>query len=308
MDLMSLCKLLGLTQRQTYFNKLMEALFKLLARWPLPLLHGLGAALGWLVYCLSPTYRHRFAGNSHQAGYTAAKVRPAIAHAGRMVAELPRLWWGAPVHVQWDGAALIDQAHATGQGIVFLTPHLGCFEVTAQAYAQRYAPQGQSITVLYRPARKVWLQNLLRQSRHRPGLAAAPATLSGVKSLVKALRSGQALGILPDQVPPQGLGVWADFFNLPAYSMTLPARLAKQTGAVILLAWGERLPNGAGYCVHLRPFAPTLSDAPEQAAMQINSAMESLVRECPEQYLWGYARYKTPRIDDMLAASTGAPS
>ncbi len=307
MDLTSLCKLLGLTQRPLNFNAWMEALlqafFKLLARLPLPLLHALGAVLGWLAFALSPTYRRRFVTHSLLAGYSARQVRRSIAHAGRMVAELPRLWWGAPVSIQWDGAELIDAAHAAGQGIVFLTPHLGCFEVTAQAYAQRYAPDGKVITVLYRPARQAWLQAVVSQSRSRPGLAAAPATLAGVKTLMKALRKGQALGILPDQVPPRGLGVWASFFGHRAYSMTLPARLAKQTGATILLAWGERLPRGAGYCVHLRPFTESLSDAPEQSATQINAAMADLIRECPQQYLWGSARYKQPRSDDMAAAS-----
>jgi Kdo2-lipid IVA lauroyltransferase/acyltransferase len=288
----------------------MEALFKLLAKalakWPLPLLHAIGAALGWLVYGLSPTYRRRFKANAQLAGYAAAQVRSAVAHAGRMVAELPRLWLGKPVAIEWDGAELIDAAHAAGRGIIFLTPHLGCFEVTAQAYALRYAPEGKTITVLYRPARKSAIQALVSQSRSRPGLAAAPATLSGVKTLVKALRNGQALGILPDQVPPQGLGAWAPFFGQSAYSMTLPARLAKQTGATILLAWGERLPSGAGYCVHLRPFTASLSDEPVRAATQINAAMEGLVRECPQQYLWGYARYKSPRSVDVLSPAQGA--
>lgn len=289
-----------------YFIKLMEALFKLLAHLPLPLLHGLGAAMGWLAYAVSTTYRRRFATNSRLAGFSPSQVRPAVAHAGRMVAELPRLWWGAPVRIDWNGAELIDQAHASGKGIVFLTPHLGCFEVTAQAYAQRYAAQGKAITVLYRPARKAWLQNLVSQSRNRPGLTAAPATLSGVKTLVKALRGGQALGILPDQVPPVGLGVWANFFGQRAYSMTLPTRLAKQTGATILLAWGERLPRGSGYRVHIRPFKGELSDAPEQSCAQINTAMECLVSECPQQYLWGYARYKQPREDTVLGAGAAA--
>jgi Kdo2-lipid IVA lauroyltransferase/acyltransferase len=262
--------------------------------------------MGWLAYAFSATYRHRFVANSRIAGYAPNQVRPAIAHAGRMVAELPRLWWGAPVPIQWDGVELIDAAHTQDRGIIFLTPHLGCFEVTAQAYAQRYAQQGKTITVLYRPARKAWLQKLVSQSRDRDGLAAAPATLAGVKALVKALRSGQALGMLPDQVPPLGLGVWADFFGQGAYSMTFPARLAKQTGATILLAWGERLPTGSGYRVHLRAFTDDLSSEPETAARQINAAMEGLVRECPEQYLWGYARYKQPRVDDVLSGERAA--
>jgi KDO2-lipid IV(A) lauroyltransferase len=115
-----------------------------------------------------------------------------------------------------------------------------------------------------------------------------------VKTLVKALRAGQALGILPDQVPPDGLGVWAPYFGQPAYTMTLPGKLAAQTGAKLILAWGERLDFGRGYCIHLSPMDDTLPEDPVQAAASINSAMERLVRECPEQYLWGYARYKAP--------------
>jgi Kdo2-lipid IVA lauroyltransferase/acyltransferase len=284
----------------------MEFLFKLLARWPLAWLHALGAALGWLTYAASPTYRSRFQANALAAGYSAAQVQGAIAHAGRMACELPRLWLGKSVPIQWDGFELIDAAHEAGKGVIFLTPHLGCFEVTAQAYALRYAPQGKAITVLYRPARKSALQALVSRARQRPGLHAAPATLSGVKALVKALRSGQALGILPDQVPPLGLGTWAPFFGKPAYSMTLPARLAAQTGATILLAWGERLPRGAGYCVHFRPFDGVLSNQADLAAGQINAAMERLIRECPQQYLWSYARYKQPRADALSAPSVEA--
>lgn len=281
----------------------MGLLFRLCAKCPLWLLHSIGAVLGWLAYGLSPTYRQRFQANAKQAGFEREQVRPAIAHAGRMVLELPRLWLGKRVPITWDGAQLIDAAHASGQGVIFLTPHLGCFEITAQAYAQRYAASGKAMTVLYRPARKPWLQEILLSSRNRPGLRAVPATLSGVKTLVKALRSGQALGMLPDQVPPVGLGVWASFFGCPAFTMTLPARLAQQTGALLILAWGERLSSGRGYCVHLRPFDHDLSHSPEAAAVQINTAMEQLVRECPQQYLWGYARYKAPREDGIGAGT-----
>jgi Kdo2-lipid IVA lauroyltransferase/acyltransferase len=286
----------------------MEALFRLLSRWPLPLLHGVGALLGWLAYLLSPTYRRRFLANALQAGYTPSQVRAAIAHAGRMVTELPRLWWGKPVHIEWRGQEIFDTAHTSKQGIIFLTPHLGCFEITAQAIAQRYAKEERQITVLYRPARQTWLQELMRGARDRPGMQAVPASLSGVKALVKALRSGQALGMLPDQVPPQGLGVWADFFGKPAYTMTLSARLALQTGSQLVQVWGERLPWGRGYRVHFSMFEDELNADAATAARQINAAMEQLVRQCPEQYLWGYARYKQPRSDDVFAASSEAAS
>ena len=132
----------------------MLTLFRLLSRWPLWLLHLLGAALGWMVFALSPTYRRRFVANAAQAGYSFAQVRAAVAHAGRMSAELPRLWMGAPTPLQWEGSECVDAAYARGQGVIFLTPHLGCFESTAQGLAQRYSPAHGPILVLYRPARQ----------------------------------------------------------------------------------------------------------------------------------------------------------
>ena len=188
------------------------------------------------------------------------------------------------------GDELIAAARARGRGIVFLTPHLGCFEVTAQGYAARFG----AITVLYRPARKAWLRDLVDTSRMRRHLATAPTTLAGVKQMLKALKAGEAVGLLPDQVPPQGLGVWAPFFGRAAYTMTLSARLAQQTGATVLLAWGERLPWGRGYRIRLRPWPGELAQETAAAAAQVNAQIEHLIRECPQQYLWGYARYKTP--------------
>jgi KDO2-lipid IV(A) lauroyltransferase len=279
----------------------MLTLLRWMSRWPLWLLHAVGAALGWISYWLSPTYSRRFDANAAQAGVPRDLARPAIAEAGRLIAELPYLWLRPaqqPIldKVRWDGVELIIAAHAQRRGIVFLTPHMGCFEVTAQAYAERFGPQHGAITVLYRPARKVWLRSLVDTSRNRPGLAAAPATLAGVRQMMRALRRGEAVGLLPDQVPPDGMGVWAPFFGKPAYTMTLAARLAQQTGAVLLLAWGERLAHGAGYVVHLAPLAAELPiDAQAESAAAINQAMEGLIRQCPQQYLWGYDRYKTPR-------------
>ena len=284
----------------------MSTLVRWLARRPLWLLHALGAGLGWLAYLLSPTYRRRFAAHAALAGVPPADWRASVAEAGRMVSELPWLWLRPPheelgARVRWHGAELIEAAHAQGRGVLFLTPHMGCFEVTAQAIAERFAPAHGPITVLYRPARQAWLRTLIEGSRARPGVATAPASLAGVRLMIRALRRGEAVGLLPDQVPPSGMGVWAPFFGRPAYTMTLAARLLQQTGAVPLLIWGERLPHGAGYTVRVSALGETLpANDPTQAesAAVINRAMERLIRQCPQQYLWGYNRYKTPRSGD----------
>ena len=273
----------------------MLALYRLASRWPLPLLHALGALLGWLTWLASPTYRRRLAAHAALAGYGFAQVRPAVAHAGRMALETPRLWFGPPVPVRWDGTEVVDAAYAAGRGVVFLTPHLGCFEITAQGLAERYHARYGPITVLYRPARQAALAPVVETARRREGLETAPTTLSGVRQMIKALRAGRAVGLLPDQVPPEGQGLWSPFFGQPAYTMTLAARLIQQTGATPLLVWGERLPRGQGYVLHFRALAEPMAGELAPAVAQINREMERLIREAPGQYLWGYGRYKTPR-------------
>ena len=264
---------------------------------PLPVLHAMGWLLGWLSFAFSGRYRRRLFAHAAQAGFSRQVALASVGESGKLVAELPRLWLGRPVPVSWSGAEHIEAAQRDGSAVLFLTPHLGCFEITAQAYAQRFGA-AHPMTVLFRPARQPWLRDLVAGARQRPGLFAAPTTLAGVKQLIKALKAGQAVGLLPDQVPPDGQGVWAPFFGREAYTMTLSGRLAQAGRVHILLSWGERLRGGQGYRVHVRPFEPLnggpLADDPLEAATQINRAMEALVRECPAQYLWSYNRYKSP--------------
>ena len=273
----------------------MRLLFKVLSFLPLLVLHGVGWLLGWLVFLLSATYRDRLIANARQAGVVRRRWMQSVGAAGQLVAELPRLWMGTPVPVEWVGESYIEDALQLGRGILFLTPHLGCFEVAAQAYAAKFGQHGHPITVLYRPPRQSWLKSLVESSRERPGLKTAPTTLAGVKQMVRALKAGECVGLLPDQVPPDGLGEFAPFFGKDAYTMTLSVRLAAQTGAVVLFAWGERLAWGRGYRIHVQSCPQEWSTNMPQALRQMNGVMESMVLNAPQQYLWGYARYKTPR-------------
>ena len=281
----------------------MPVVFRFFSVFPLWLLHIMGAAMGWVAFVASATYRRRFLANVALAGYSFGAVRAAVAHAGRMVTELPRLWLGAPMPCRIEGDACVEAAYAAGRGIVYLTPHQGCFELSAQAAARRWSAERGPITVLYRPARQAWLAKVMETARNRPGMLAVPTTLAGVRQMIKALRRGEAVGLLPDQVPPDGQGLWAPFFGRDAYTMTLAVRLAQQTGAAVVLARCERLPWGRGFVTHFEPLAEPLSEQIDVAVVQINQAMEHLIRQCPEQYLWGYARYKKPRADAPAAAA-----
>jgi KDO2-lipid IV(A) lauroyltransferase len=268
-------------------------LFRFLSIFPLPMLHALGSALGWLVYLASPSYRRRLRANLELAGYGSQR-RQAVAEAGKAIVELAFVWCARPERVnrlcKVENFELVLSTLASGRGIVFLTPHLGCFELTAQQIARQVA-----LTVMYRPPRKDALRPLVEGARARENLHLAPANMSGVRILAKALKRGQPIGILPDQVPQEGEGVWAPFFGRPAYTMTLPAKMAQLGNAAIVLTYAERLPGGRGYVVRFVPFEGELSGTAAEQAAAINRAMEQLIARCPAQYYWSYNRYKKPQ-------------
>jgi KDO2-lipid IV(A) lauroyltransferase len=268
-------------------------LFRFLSVFPLPLLHGLGAALGWLVYLLSPSHRRRMRENMARAGFS-QHLSQAIAESGKSLVELAFIWC-APAervarHATLDNWELVQAALERGRGIVFLTPHLGCFEIVAQQIALR-----TPLTVMYRPPRKAALKPLIEGARARENLMLAPANMSGVRIFAKCLKKGQPIGLLPDQVPQEGEGVWADFFGRSAYTMTLPAKLALMGEAELIVTYAERLPHGKGYIVHFVAFDKAeLGDTSASQALAINASMEKLIARSPSQYFWSYNRYKVP--------------
>lgn len=296
---------------------MLPTLFAWLARRRLRHLHAAGVLLGWAAWLGSPVYRRRLHANATRAGVSATDRRRSVAEAGKMVMELPRLWL-RPHHeaiadpVAWQGDALIDAALARGKGLVLLTAHLGSFEVAAQAYAERWGAT-QPLTALYRPARQPWLRQMMEGARRRPGLQTAPASLAGVRQLMRALKAGQTLGMLPDQVPPAGLGVWAPFYGEPAYTMTLATKLAAQTGCELLLITVRRRPRGGGYDIHVAPLPEPLPPPPSPAtarddeawtlaaATVLNRALQWQISQAPSQYLWGYHRFKQPRQPEAAA-------
>ena len=273
---------------------LLSVLMRLGARMPLAAQHFLGAGLGWLVYGLSPTYRRRCRENLRASGLFADKaafrstLHGAVAETGKSISELCRVWFGDDAEidriVRCDDWSVVEEALRGGKGLIFLTPHLGCFEISA-LYGARRLP----LTILYRPPKRAGLEALMQAGRQRAQAKLAPANLQGVRLLIKALRRGEAIGILPDQAPGVGEGEWADFFGRPAYTMTLVSRLQQSTGAAVVMAFAERLPHGAGYRLHLeRVPADPLNPA------ALNRAVERIITRCPAQYLWGYNRYKVP--------------
>jgi KDO2-lipid IV(A) lauroyltransferase len=274
---------------------MLVAVFRLLARLPLSWLHVAGVALGRLVYGCSPSYAARLRENLYASGVCSgeaqckALLRDAVAEAGKGMTELAAVWFGsdekvARLVVACEGWNVVEAARARGKGIIIVTPHLGCFEMVSLYFVQR-----QPMTVMYRPPRLAWLEPLMIAGRSRWQATVAPANLRGVRMLYRTLQHGGTVGLLPDQAPGAGDGVWADFFGRPAYTMTLVARLLRATGATAIMVFAERLPGGRGYHMHFEEVPTAQFD---EAAL--NRAVETQVRRRPEQYLWSYNRYKVP--------------
>ena len=268
---------------------------------PLRVIHGLGAALGWLIYWGSPRYAARLRENLRASKVCNSEqayqklLRQSIREAGKGALEVIPVWlrsYPSTLRLvkQCNGWEHVEQAIQRGRGIIYLTPHLGCFEIAGLYCAAHYP-----ITTLYRPPKLRWLEPLMKTGRTRGQVTLAPTDLGGVRTLLKALKRGETVGMLPDQVPGVGEGVWAEFFEKPAYTMTLVGRLAQTSQATILMVFAERLPDGMGYEITYTPFASPIPTDKEQFAHLQNQAVEALVRQRPAQYLWSYNRYKIPR-------------
>ncbi len=271
------------------------AFLRLYARLPLPLIHALGIVAGWGMYLFDAKFTRRLRRNTlltsiagDEQSYLQFLHKTAM-ETGKGLMETFAIWFRPEQQVlKWvrecHGWEHVEDALVRGKGIIFLTPHLGCYEITSIYYAARHP-----ISVLYRPSRQEWLTPIMQEGRSRGKVRLAPTNLSGLRELLRALRKDEAVGILPDQVPESGEGVWARFFGQPAYTMTLVEKLAKTTDATILMAFGERLSWGRGYILHIEPLSGDAS------AQNMNNEIERLVRRKPEQYLWSYRRFKIPR-------------
>ncbi|MEP7157206.1 MAG: lysophospholipid acyltransferase family protein [Betaproteobacteria bacterium] len=281
----------------------MTWLFRLLGRLPLPLNHAVGAMAGWLAWWASARHRRLTRENiifyAKHSGLDDVQplINAAVTEQGKGISEMA-VAWTAQLDKLYElvrsctGWEHVEAAKASQRAIIFVTPHLGCYDI-----AGRYLESRIPVTALYRPPKQKWLEPVMQQGRKRGEGSTASADASGIRVLLKTLKSRGNIIILPDQVPaPEqgGDGVWADFFGRPAYTMTLLPRLAKSANATVLFFFAERLPHGRGYHVHIEPMSEPFSEDRQIAARQTNAMVERLIAMAPAQYLWGYNRYKHP--------------
>ena len=263
----------------------------------LPALHRLGRAIAWLSERLHREEWHIARVNADlcfpdwSEDARGNLARAALRENAKGLFELAALWkWPVPRVLELirsvEGADAVDTALAEGRGLLVIAPHHGAWEVLQMWLAQRVR-----LHALYRPPRWKELEVLLNRGRSRSGAVFWPARPSGIRALFKALKAGEAVGVLPDQSPP-GEGVFVPFFGRRAKTMTLFGKLAARTDAPVVIGWAERLEAGAGYRLHWRRVTEPVGNAdPETAAAALNREIERIVRECPEQYQWTYRRF-----------------
>ena len=266
----------------------------IIAALPLAVVQVLGAFLGLIAYLGSKQYRSLFRPQYEAVVKTRNlpfKLWEAVRASGMLFSD--SLWiWRNPqkalnlVEIQnWD---LVEHAIQEGHGLVMLTPHLGGFEIIPRVLARHFPA-----TILYRPSRQEWLNEVVEEGRAYPNMHFVPTNLNGVRQMTRALTRGEAIGILPDQVPSGGEGVWVPFFGRPAYTTPLPARLANRNNTPVVMFTAKRKSIGSGWLMQATRLAPFNEDA-NIAAAELNIAIENAVLVAPEQFIWSYNRYKHP--------------
>jgi KDO2-lipid IV(A) lauroyltransferase len=261
---------------------------------PLWLAQLLGGSGGIIALIFSKQFRELFNKNYSRAmDLNGIKQRPLMAAAASGMLFMDSLWiWYNPekalIKTQFINWEMVQRAMQHGRGLIILSPHLGGFEIIPRYIAQHFPA-----TIMFRPARQEWLNEIVVLGRAYPNMNFVPANLQGVRAMTRALKEGGAIALLPDQVPSSGDGVWASFFNQNAYTTTLPARLANRNQTPVILFSAIRKSLGQGWLVEVRLLEP-FSENSEEAAVQMNQAIEEAILKAPEQFIWSYNRYKHP--------------
>ncbi|RBP70453.1 lysophospholipid acyltransferase family protein [Marinobacter nauticus] len=219
--------------------------------------------------------------------------RNSLAHTGMTALEIPLMWeWPVDKCLglikETEGLELVDEALATGKGLILLAPHLGNWELAGLFFSSRY-----KMAALYSPPHIKEFEDYMIRVRGRLGSELVRGDRKGLMRLMGILKEGGVAGILPDQSPRGKTNAYAPFFGMDVMTMTLVGKLVQKTGANVLVTYAERLPNGEGFKILVTPAEPGIgADDAVAGATALNQSVEKVVRMAPEQYQWEYKRMR----------------
>ena len=282
----------------SFSSFLIVALFKIVSVLPLSVAQFLGRCCGLMLSFGNSVSKRVTQENIHLcfAELTQQQrdelVQQRLVNLGMMVMELPYVWHRPVPQVlarikRVTGEELISEPLSRGEGVLLLAPHLGNWEVLGLYLGQKY-----QLTSMFQPPDNPALNQMILTSRARSGSTLVPTNTAGVKAQLKALKKGEMVAILPDQTPPRGRGVYAPFFNIPAYTANLSFNLNRRAKAKVVAAYAKRLTGGEFEIVIVPAQEDIYSDDELVALTALNQTVEDCVRAIPEQYQWEYKRFR----------------
>ena len=279
---------------------LARILIRLVAPLPLWAAHGIGAAAGWLLWLMPNELRRITRLNlalclgDKSPGVRRYVERRSLIETGKAALEVAAVWTWSRERLlgqirEINGEGYLEQAMASGKGVIINMPHLGAWEVLSLYLSDRYP-----LTTMFRPLRVSGMNDTVKQARQRFGARLVPTDTRGVRAVRKALDEGEMVAILADQEPSLGNGVFAPFFGVPAKTGVLLPRLVNASGATVICAFAERLPWGRGYRLQFTRARDVAVPADlEETAQRLNYCAEQQIRRAAGQYLWSYKRFRS---------------
>lgn len=286
------------TPRYRLRNILAVYFLKFFSRLSLPANHRLGRLIGKLAWYFPTRARKISLKNLHiysQSGNQAPVsqlCKQSLQHTGCAFTELGALWLWPRDRIftlikEVEGRQHVETALSSGKGVIFITPHIGSWEMIGLYVASHF-----NLTTMYKAHRIESVSEIMKRGRARFGGQYVAANTQGLAQLMKALRAGNSVGLLPDQDPGYDSGIFTPLFGIQTNTMTLVAKMASKTNAPILACYSERLPHGSGYKIVFRPAIELPADDITSAVTAMNKEVENVIRACPQQYLWSYPRFK----------------
>lgn len=267
---------------------------------PLWVIHSIAFVIGVLIYLLPTNLKKTCSINlklcfpdydSHTHNH---HLRKTLIENCKTLLEFGYIWFRDPASflskiVSVEGEELLKQEFDKGQGIILAAPHLGQWELLG-LHLSKTLP----CCFLYRPPNIKELEEVMVKARARSGAKIVPANTAGIRKLFKSLKNGEVLGILPDQDPASGDGVFAPFFGMQAKTMVLLSRFAAKTKTPVFVSYTERLPFARGFKIHFKKVDTGIySKDLLESVTTLNHAIEDIIKESPFQYQWTYKRFKS---------------
>jgi KDO2-lipid IV(A) lauroyltransferase len=265
---------------------------------PIPLIYTIGCGLGSLIYHLVPSRRRVARINIKQAfpDYSEAQIKQlnktSFKSVGISVLEFGIAWFKPHKTMrkvcEVEGKEHLDKALESGTGAILLTGHFTTLEIGARLIAM----QVDGFNGVYKRAHNPCFNAIMLHYRTQYGYQLIENT--NVRAIIRGLKQGRSTWFAPDQDFADQEIVFTPFLGGVASTLTSTAKLAKMTGAPVVPFYPVRLANGKGYKLKIMPALENFpGDDIEAASARVNQAIEAMVYDCPEQYLWSHKRFKT---------------